>query len=71
MDAPVNLDSNGGASLGVASPCVLACQLNDEDMCIGCFRTITEIVGWRQFSEAVKVSVLHACHTRKLTGLDE
>ena len=30
----------------VASPCNSICSLNDEDICIGCFRTNTEIRDW-------------------------
>ena len=71
MSVPTSIHSNGDTNLGVTSPCVLTCQLNDEDMCMGCFRMITEIVGWRQFTEEVKVSVLHACRNRKLHGLDK
>lgn len=65
MDVSVRIDTNDDTTQGVASPCVLACQLNDENMCTGCFRMIAEIVGWSQFTEEVKESVLHACCTRK------
>lgn len=68
MDVPVCIDANDDTNQGVASPCVLSCQLNGENMCIGCFRMITEIVGWGQFSEEAKESVLHACCARKLAS---
>ena len=71
MGVPTTVDSNDDIHPPVASPCVLTCQLNDDDMCIGCFRMITEIVGWPQLTEEGKMSVLHACRTRKLRGLDE
>ena len=71
MGVPVSVDSNGDTNLGVASPCVRTCQLNDQDMCMGCFRMINEIVRWGQFTKEEKVSVLHACRNRKLRGLDE
>lgn len=30
----------------VASPCVRNCCLDDQDICLGCFRSLAEIVGW-------------------------
>lgn len=30
----------------VSSPCVSNCCLNDEDICLGCFRSLEEIKSW-------------------------
>lgn len=30
----------------VASPCVRKCCLDDDDVCLGCGRSIQEIIGW-------------------------
>lgn len=30
----------------VRSPCVSNCCLDDQDICLGCFRHIDEIIGW-------------------------
>lgn len=30
----------------VASPCIRHCCLNGDDVCLGCFRSLAEIVGW-------------------------
>ena len=30
----------------VTSPCVRNCCLDDQDICLGCFRSLAEIVGW-------------------------
>lgn len=70
MDVPVRIDANEDTNQGMASPCVFVCQLDDEEMCIGCFRMIAEIVDWNQFTEEVKERVLHACDTRKLASSD-
>jgi uncharacterized protein len=32
--------------MNVESPCVRVCQLDDEGMCVGCWRTIGEIARW-------------------------
>ncbi|MBQ0719236.1 MAG: DUF1289 domain-containing protein [Gammaproteobacteria bacterium] len=34
----------------IASPCVDNCCLNEEDICLGCFRSLDEILGWRAAS---------------------
>jgi predicted Fe-S protein YdhL (DUF1289 family) len=39
------------------SPCIAQCKLNDKDVCIGCKRTIEEIVNWRSFSIEQKKGV--------------
>ena len=30
----------------IESPCINKCQLNPNNICIGCYRTISEITGW-------------------------
>lgn len=34
------------------SPCVRNCCLDEQDVCLGCGRTVTEIVGWSHFSDS-------------------
>ena len=41
-----------------ASPCVSSCCLNEEDICLGCFRSLTEITGWSQASDAGKQDII-------------
>lgn len=36
----------------VLSPCVGVCQMADDGLCDGCFRTVHEIAGWLQMSDA-------------------
>ena len=36
------------------SPCVRLCTLNDDDVCVGCGRTLQDIIGWTKMSEAEK-----------------
>jgi len=40
------------------SPCVSNCCLNKEDICLGCFRSLTEITGWSQASDLGKQSII-------------
>ena len=38
----------------IASPCVRNCCLDQQDMCVGCFRVLDEIVGWGAASKSEK-----------------
>lgn len=40
------------------SPCISICTLDEEDMCMGCLRTLDEIVDWTMLSDDEKRSVL-------------
>ncbi|MEQ8207012.1 MAG: DUF1289 domain-containing protein [Woeseia sp.] len=33
-----------------ASPCTRVCTLDDQDVCLGCLRTLAEIVGWARMT---------------------
>ncbi len=49
----------------IQSPCIRNCCLDDEDVCLGCFRTIHEITGWNASSAEEKQAVLERCSLRK------
>ncbi len=49
----------------VASPCNRHCCLNDKDVCMGCYRTLDEILKWTQFSNEQKRQVIKQCEARK------
>jgi len=40
------------------SPCVRNCCLNENDICLGCFRTIEEIVAWSQSNSEERKTIL-------------
>ena len=48
----------------VASPCVNICALDDDDVCTGCQRTVTEITRWSRMTNAERRDVLVLCHER-------
>lgn len=59
----------------VESPCVACCKLNDEQVCIGCYRHITEIVDWNRRTDEENSAILQKVAVRKreieLTGVCE
>lgn len=50
----------------VQSPCIGNCCLNNNDICLGCYRTIDEITGWREFTNDQRSKVNERCLQRKL-----
>lgn len=48
----------------VQSPCIGACALNDDDICVGCFRSSAEIAAWSQVDNEVKRSIVNNAKLR-------
>lgn len=46
------------------NPCVRNCCLDDQDVCLGCGRTLTDITGWSRLSDAQKQQVLQDARAR-------
>ncbi len=42
----------------VKSPCVSVCALDEDDVCVGCFRTGNEISHWGNYSNDERREVL-------------
>ena len=42
----------------IKSPCIKICKLQN-DICVGCFRTIDEIKNWKTYSAKKKLQVLN------------
>jgi predicted Fe-S protein YdhL (DUF1289 family) len=51
----------------VPSPCVRNCCLDDDDVCMGCYRTIREICDWHSASDEQKRQTLERCEERRRT----
>jgi predicted Fe-S protein YdhL (DUF1289 family) len=49
----------------IKSPCIRDCCLDSNDICLGCWRHIDEIIAWQSYSREEKTQVIHACQTRK------
>ncbi len=50
------------------SPCVRNCCLDNNDVCLGCYRTLAEIVAWQKQSRAQQQAILIQCDVRKLAA---
>lgn len=49
----------------ISSPCVRNCCLDEADVCLGCFRSIEEILQWSAATEQQKQAVVERAVTRK------
>ncbi|TDO99648.1 DUF1289 domain-containing protein [Marinomonas balearica] len=50
------------------SPCVNVCFLNDDDVCVGCYRTGMEIATWGRMGEQEQREVLARVKERELAS---
>ena len=50
----------------IDSPCIRNCCLNEDDICLGCFRSITEITGWNNSTNVQKTKILNLANKRKV-----
>lgn len=46
------------------SPCISVCVLDDDDICMGCYRSATEITDWVMLSADEKRAVLKQSRER-------
>ncbi|MEL7043419.1 MAG: DUF1289 domain-containing protein [Pseudomonadota bacterium] len=47
------------------SPCVSVCALDDQDICMGCYRSATEITDWFMASPAEKRDIMRRVDERR------
>jgi len=50
----------------IISPCIKNCCLDDKDICLGCFRSLDEILQWHQASSSEREVILKQCALRKV-----
>ena len=52
------------ANQPIESPCVRNCCLDENDICLGCFRSISEICGWAAATNEERKEILARCDVR-------
>jgi uncharacterized protein len=50
----------------IASPCIRNCCLDEHDVCVGCHRTLSEILRWSSANDQQKREILQHCHFRSI-----
>ena len=54
----------------VASPCIRNCCLDDQDICVGCGRSLGEITRWSTSNNVEKQFILSAAARRRQLRAD-
>jgi predicted Fe-S protein YdhL (DUF1289 family) len=49
----------------VESPCIRLCTLDDQDVCLGCFRSMAEICAWSRASNDERRQIVAASELRR------
>jgi len=47
------------------SPCTRDCRLDDNDLCLGCFRFLDEIYNWKSSTEDEQLKIINLISERK------
>lgn len=59
-----------GAAGAPESPCILVCTMGARgELCLGCFRTLTEIAGWSSASPDEKRAILTRVAAREASSI--
>jgi len=56
---------DASASPDVPSPCVRNCCLDEADVCLGCGRTIDEILRWQKATNAEREAIVRKAAERR------
>jgi len=48
----------------VISPCINICKLDENKICIGCYRTLDEIANWTKYTDEQKQAVITQLQSR-------
>ena len=51
--------------MNINKPCIRQCCLNEEDICLGCFRTFDDMLQWNKSSSEEKTKMLKMAEERK------
>lgn len=52
--------------MNINKPCIRRCCLNEEDVCLGCFRTFDDMLQWNKANSAEKTKMLEMAEQRKI-----
>lgn len=55
----------------VESPCIKNCCLDDNDICVGCFRSLAEITRWSTAGDDVKARIMDHVQARRVQKFKE
>ncbi|MBY5992175.1 DUF1289 domain-containing protein [Ferrimonas balearica] len=56
--------------MSVSSPCVGCCKLDEQEICMGCYRSLEEIANWNRRSDDERQGILDRIAHRAETYRD-
>lgn len=51
----------------IESPCIAVCRLDDDKICVGCGRSVDEIMEWKKSTTERKREIVENARTRQGT----
>lgn len=67
MSAPIDLpDRDPPDDPHIASPCIRNCCLNDRDICLGCYRSLEEILAWHTANRSQRLVIIANANQRRV-----
>jgi len=55
-----------GYNLGmIESPCIRVCCLDENDICLGCYRSIDDVLQWSAVDDTGKLLILEVSEKRR------
>ena len=57
--------------MDTTSPCVRNCCLDEEDVCLGCNRSIEEIIRWGESGDEERLAILEKAKERLAERLEK
>ncbi len=51
--------------LNINRPCIRKCSLNEDEICLGCFRSYSDMLAWNKASTQDKKEMLKKAEMRK------
>ena len=63
--------STGSGAGGVRSPCRRNCCLDERNVCMGCGRSIDEILRWNEASDTEREEILRSAELRRRGEMPE
>jgi predicted Fe-S protein YdhL (DUF1289 family) len=58
------VDETDASGSNVPTPCIRNCCLDEDDVCTGCNRTMSEIIHWSEAGNIEKREILARCQLR-------
>jgi len=55
----------------VITPCISLCDLDENDICIGCYRSASEISDWQKKTDDEKIDIVIRCKKKMAQRLQD